>query len=108
MAGRLKNTGDEHLILELQNGDEACFTSIFKQFYSPLVLYAFRMTEDQYAAEDIIENAFISLWKKRNSLSEIRSLKSYLYTIARNGCLSWIRKNKREKSRYKMINPVEE
>jgi RNA polymerase sigma-70 factor (family 1) len=108
MAGRLKNTGDEHLILELQNGDEACFTSIFKQFYSPLVLYAFRMTEDQYAAEDIIENAFISLWKKRNSLSEIRSLKSYLYTIARNGCLSWIRKNKREKSRYKIISSIEE
>jgi RNA polymerase sigma-70 factor (family 1) len=108
MTGRPKHTDDQLLIHELQNGDEACFTSIFNQFYSPLVLYAFRITEDQYAAEDIIENAFVSLWKKRNSLSEIRSLKSYLYTIARNGCLSWIRKNKREKSRYKIISSIEE
>jgi RNA polymerase sigma-70 factor (family 1) len=96
------------LINELQCDDEACFTSIFNEFYAPLVLYAFRITEDQHAAEDIVENAFISLWNKRNSLAEIRSLNSYLYTIARNGCLSWIRKNRREKSRYKMINPVEE
>src|ERR1700722_3962338 len=108
MAKRLKNTGDEQLIVDLQNGDEACFTTIFNQFYTPLVLYAYRITEDQNAAEDIIENAFISLWKKRDSLSEIRSLKSYLYTIARNGCLSWIRKHKREKTRYKIISSVEE
>ena len=99
---------EQQLILELQNGDEACFTRIFNQFYAPLVLYAYRITDDQNAAEDIIENAFISLWNKRNSLSEIRSLKSYLYTIARNGCLSWIRKNKREKARYKIIRSIEQ
>jgi RNA polymerase sigma-70 factor (family 1) len=108
MAVKSLNPDEQQLILELQDGDEACFTSIFNQFYTPLVLYAFRITEDQNAAEDIIENAFISLWKKRNSLSEIRSLKSYLYTIAKNGCLSWIRKNKREKSRYKIISSIEE
>lgn len=108
MAGKSFYTEGQFLIYDLQNGDEACFTSIFNQFYAQLVLYAYRITNDQVAAEDIIENAFISLWNKRNSLSEIRSLKSYLYTIARNGCLSWIRKNKREKSRYKIISSFEE
>ena len=108
MEAKSLHPDEQQLILELQNGDEACFTSIFNQFYAQLVLYAYRITNDQNAAEDIIENAFISLWNKRNSLSEIRSLKSYLYTIARNGCLSWIRKNKREKSRYKIISSVEE
>src|SRR5580704_4345040 len=98
MAGKSFNTDERHLIYDLQNGDEAFFTSIFNQFYAPLVLYAYRITDDQNAAEDIVENAFINLWKKRSSLSEIRSLNSYLYTIARNGCLSWLRKNKREKS----------
>ena len=108
MAASSVIQNERKLINELQSGDEACFTSIFNQFYAPLVLYAFRITDDQNAAEDIVENAFISLWNKRNSLSEIRSLNSYLYTIARNGCLSWMRKNKREKLRYKIISSVEE
>jgi RNA polymerase sigma-70 factor (family 1) len=108
MAGRSKHTDDQHLICELQNGDEACFTSIFNQFYAPLVLYAYRITDDQVAAEDIIENAFINLWNKRHTLSEIRSLKSYLYAIARNGCISWIRKNNRDISRNNSIPTLEE
>ncbi|HWY33543.1 MAG TPA: sigma-70 family RNA polymerase sigma factor, partial [Nitrosopumilaceae archaeon] len=108
MSGRPKLTGDQHLICELQNGDEACFTTIFNQFYAPLVLYAYRITNDQSAAEDIVENAFINLWNKRHILSEIRSLKSYLYAIARNGCISWIRKNKRDISRNNEISAIEE
>ncbi len=69
MAARSKYQDEQILIIELQNGDEACFTSIFNKFYAQLVLYAYRITDDQNAAEDIIENAFISLWNKRNSLS---------------------------------------
>ena len=108
MAGRLKHVNDRYLIRDLQKGEESGFIAIFYEFYSPLVLYTYRITNDQAAAEDIVEEAFIRLWIKRDSLSEIHSLKSYLYTIARNGCLSWIRKNKRENAHFKTITSIEE
>jgi RNA polymerase sigma-70 factor (family 1) len=108
MAGRSKHGDNQYLIRELQKGNEAGFTSIFNQFYASLVLYTYRITDDQAAAEDIVEETFIRIWNKRDSLSEIHSLKSYLYTIARNGCLSWIRKNKRENAHFKTITSIEE
>jgi len=108
MARRLSYGSDQYLIRELRKGKEEGFSVLFNQLYAPMVLYACRFTEDQAAAEDIVEDAFINLWKKRDTISEIHSIKSYLYTIARNGCLSWIRKNKRENARNKTVFAAEE
>ncbi len=72
------------------------FSKFFLEFYPSLVLFSFRITDNQAAAEDIAEDSFITIWNKRKSLSEVNSLKSYLYTIARNRSFSWIRKNKQE------------
>jgi RNA polymerase sigma-70 factor (family 1) len=99
MAVRSKNSNLSYLMKDLQKGDECGFTIIFNEYYTQLVLYAYRITDDHAAAEDIVEEAFISLWNKQGSLSEINSLKSYLYAITRNGSLSWIRKNKRQTAR---------
>jgi RNA polymerase sigma-70 factor (family 1) len=108
MAARSKHMNDRYLINYLQNGKESDFTVIFNEFYTPLLLYACRFTENQAVAEDIVEEAFIGLWNKRDSISEILSLKSYLYTVTRNGCLSWIRKNKRENVINRTASVLEE
>jgi RNA polymerase sigma-70 factor (family 1) len=108
MAARSDFQDDQHLMHVLHQGDEAGFTTLFNQFYAQLTLYAYRITDDQAAAEDIIEDAFVNLWNKRDSILGIRSLKSYLYTAARNGCISWIRKNKRENARYCIISSTKE
>lgn len=82
------------------------FTSLFNEHYAALVVYALKITNDQAAAEDIAEETFIKFWKKSESETEILSQKSYLFTITRNGCLTWVRKNKAENARYKSI-PIE-
>ena len=107
MAGRLKNSNEEDLIRKLREGGEEVFAEIFKEWYTPLVLNAYRITDNQSAAEDIAEDAFIKLWEKRDSFSEIHSLKSYLYTMTRNAALTWLEKNKREKLRYNKLSAME-
>ena len=104
MAGRLKNNNEEDLIRKLREGGESAFEEIFKEWYAPLVLNAYRITDNQSAAEDIAEDAFIKLWEKRDTFSEIHSLKSYLYTMTRNASLNWLEKNKCEKGRYHKLS----
>ncbi len=93
---------------DLQKEDEIRFTATFNEYYTQLILYAYRITDDQVAAEDIVEDAFISLWNKRSSLSEINSLKSYLFTIIRNMSFTWIRKNKRQIARKQATSSISE
>jgi RNA polymerase sigma-70 factor (family 1) len=73
---------------------EAEFTNAFHQFYAPLVLFAYRITDNQAAAEDIVGDCFVQLWNKRESLPEIRSWKSFLYTIVKNSSLSSLKKKR--------------
>jgi RNA polymerase sigma-70 factor (family 1) len=105
---RSKNSNESYLMKELQKGDECGFTAIFNEYYASLILYAYRITDDHAAAEDIVEEAFISLWNKQGSISEINSLKSYIFIITRNGSLSWIRKNKRQNSRNQAASIISE
>jgi len=106
MAVRSKQGTNSDLTWDLQKGDESGFTEIFNEYYAPLILYAYRITDNHAGAEDIVEETFISLWNKRGSLSEINSLKAYLFTITRNGSLSWIRRNKRQNARNQAASSI--
>ena len=70
MALRSRHKNDRYSVHDLQTATESDFTVIFNELYAPLLLYACRFTENQAVAEDIVEEAFISLWNKRNSIQK--------------------------------------
>ena len=75
-------------------GQHECFTTVFNLLYAPLCHASVRMTLDQDASEDIVEDSFIKVWERREIFFEINVLKSYLYTTVRNASINWIRRNK--------------
>lgn len=46
-------------------------------------------------AKEITQEAFISLWEKRESIDLSKPVKTYLSTTVRNKCLNWLRDNKK-------------
>jgi RNA polymerase sigma-70 factor (family 1) len=83
----------------MQPLDEREFTKFFNEHYTKLVFYAYRITDNQAAAEDIAEDAFVNYWKKNDSQAVIKSPKSYLYTAARNASISWIKEHQSKVTR---------
>jgi len=45
-------------------------------------------------AEDIIQECFMTLWEKRNSINPEKSVESYLFVILRNRCLNYLKEIK--------------
>lgn len=66
------------------------FHRIFSIYYPRLHNFAMRFMPDPADAEDIVQDVFGKLWKRRASLSYI-SLSSLLMTMTRNGCLNFLR-----------------
>src|SRR5690606_28262069 len=64
--------------------------------YINLVIYCYNLTKDQDRAEDIVQQTFIKIWIKRNTLVIKSSLKSYLYRSVYNTFLKEYRKIKKE------------
>ncbi len=77
------------LLKRVKEGDIQAFEQLFRQYYTPLCLYASGITGRRDVAEEIIQELFYKVWKDRESLHIFRSVKSYLYAAVRNQSLQY-------------------
>ena len=75
--------------------DKETFEALFKNEFKGLCFFALRYTKDYDTAREITQEAFISLWEKRNSIDLSKPVKTYLSTTVRNKCLNWLKDNKK-------------
>lgn len=81
-----KNTplpDEEHLFRLLCNGDRNAFDQIYHTYWQKLFLYVVKVIRDKDAAEDIVQEIFVSLWQRRMEISNQSTLSGYLFTAAR-------------------------
>ncbi len=71
------------------------FKSLFKSHFSSLCAFAVSFVHDEDMAKDIVHQAFIKLWEKRDAIDMEKQVKSYLFSTVHNLCLNYIRDNKK-------------
>jgi len=85
---------DQELTALLKERDQLAFTEIYRRYWHLLYLHAFKMLNDEDQAKDVTQELFIRFWSKAADMHIKISLKSYLYIMARNSVINYIRKNK--------------
>lgn len=80
---------------KMRNGDIKAFEHLFMSLYPGMCSIADRYLNDEIQSKDIVQEAFIKLWGKREEFQDIVSVKSYLYTAVRNLCLNYIRDHRK-------------
>jgi RNA polymerase sigma-70 factor (ECF subfamily) len=70
------------------------FEALFKSHYAMLVGYARKLLHEQEQAEDVVQQLFVNLWEKRESIEVGGSWKSYLLRSTHNSCLNQIKHQK--------------
>ncbi len=84
------NDNPGHLLLALQNGDGDAFTAIYKAYWYDMFLVAYRKLRDKEAAEEIVQDIFLRLWRERDNL-HIENLNYYLFSAVRYEVIDYIR-----------------
>jgi RNA polymerase sigma factor (sigma-70 family) len=69
---------------------------LYKEYYKDLYGYIYMITLDSFDTEDVLHNVFLKAMKGLETFRGDSSLKTWLFTIARNECLNYMEKNKRE------------
>jgi RNA polymerase sigma-70 factor, ECF subfamily len=85
---------DEQLIALLQSNSNLAIDWIFRRYYPMCLKAALRILKDGYLAEDITQDVFMELWKKRDERQINIALKAYLRRSVTNRCLNYIRDQK--------------
>lgn len=79
-----KDYTDDQLAALLQTGDRLAYEAIFIRYQEILFRHAFRFLQNKNEAEDVIQDIFLTLWEKRQTLTFTSSLPAYLYSAVRN------------------------
>ena len=85
---------DIHLFKQVKKGKAQALTRLFNKYYEPLCNFAFLFLKDAKLTEEIVDDVFINIWRKRETLVIHTNPKAYLYRSTRNGVISYLRKNK--------------
>lgn len=87
------------ILEELRKGNERAFDFIFREYYKSLSQFSYSIVKEQTAAESIVQDVFIKLWERRDTIENVTNLHSYMMVMVRNQCVDFLRK---EKSSSKM------
>lgn len=82
---------EEKLFRLLCNGNKAAFDRVYQLYWQRLFLYVVKVIRDKEAAEDIVQEIFVSLWLRRDEISDQRTLSGYLFTAARFKGINYVK-----------------
>lgn len=82
---------DAALARRIKDGDRAAFEAFFHRHHAALFRYLRRRGCPGAVAEDIIQNAFVYIWRRRDAINPNKSLRGYLFTIGYSRLLNHVR-----------------
>jgi RNA polymerase sigma-70 factor, ECF subfamily len=89
-------------------GDTAAFRVLVERYGRSVFRLAFRMTGNEFDAEDVVQETFLRAYKQLGSYESRSSFSTWLYRIAANYSLDLIRSRKRHVGRRVTEGPDEE
>jgi RNA polymerase sigma-70 factor (ECF subfamily) len=91
----LPRLSDEALLSSSLEGNRVAFDILVDRYYDRLYGYLLRFLKDPEMAEDLLQETFLRVWRKRGEFRHIASFSTWIYTIAGNLARSEWRRRKR-------------
>ncbi len=89
---------DEELILEFQqNNTVKAYEILVERYKNPLTNYVFRFLGDYESCMDVVQEAFIKVYRYKDSYSSIAKFSTWIYTIAGNLARTEYQRRRRRK-----------
>jgi RNA polymerase sigma-70 factor (ECF subfamily) len=97
---------DNQLWLLIKEGDRRAFDSIYHQYAGVIFSSIYKHIPSRQDAEDLLQETFIALWEKRQTITIESSLFNYLYSMARYRTLSYMRHNAIRPVSVDLLDPL--
>ncbi len=91
---------DYVLVLRVQDGNMDAFDALVAKYKQPIVNFATRALGDPMEAQDVAQNAFVSVFKKSGRFRFGSRFSTWLFSIARNLCRNELRRRWRHRGNW--------
>lgn len=79
-------------MLRCANSDRGAFAELMVRYEIPIRRFCTGMVGDDALAADLAQDSFLRVWQHRGRYQAKNKFRAYLFTIARNLCLNWLRR----------------
>jgi RNA polymerase sigma-70 factor (ECF subfamily) len=91
---------DNDLVEGLTQGDQSCLAEIYRRHGSPAFGLAARVTGDRSAAEDVVQEVLVALWRRPERFDATRgSLRSLLLSMVHGRAVDFVRSREARRRR---------
>lgn len=93
IPGDVDKSTDARLLERIGQGDRQAFSQLYWYYQPKLVKYCARVLRDDLAqAADIVDETMFDVWRSASSFAGRSKVSTWIYSIARNKVISWLRK----------------
>jgi RNA polymerase sigma-70 factor (ECF subfamily) len=86
-----RTMSDSELIAAVKGGDAGAFDAMFLRWYPQVRKFLLSLVQNEPMADDLAQMVFMKVWIYRSRLEPSKSLRNYLFVLARNGALDVFR-----------------
>lgn len=86
------------MVIQLKEGSQLAFKQLFDRYTPRIYRFAISYLKSDVDAEELVQDVFLKLWEKRETLDEYQNIRAYIFKIAINGIY-----NLSKKKNYKQI-----
>lgn len=96
------------LIHQAKKGDEKAFKILMKKFYRSVYFLIFKIVKNEFDAEDVTIEVFTKVFYNLDMYTETHSFSTWLFKIASNHAIDFLRKQKYTKTHVNIDKPLDE
>ncbi len=85
---------ERDLLRQIAQGDEQAFDRFYELYSEPVYHYALSLLRDRMAAEEILQEVFLAVWRGAHRFREEAQVKTWLLRIAHYQAVTWLRRNR--------------
>jgi len=85
---------DKLLTTRIAEGDETAFTELFYDYLPLIKSIILKLTNEEQAVDDLVQEIFLKIWLTREQLPEIERLKNWILHLAYNQTFNWLRQKR--------------
>lgn len=94
------------IIENAKSNDELAFEILFRKYYVRLCGFANKFIANSAESEEIVQEVFLNIWKKRDQLKLDNEIRPYLFKSIQNLCFNFLEHKKVTDNYYSVIEVV--
>jgi RNA polymerase sigma-70 factor (ECF subfamily) len=91
----VEKLGDEELVEHVRTEDQEAYAEVVKRYQMKLLRYAESLVGDGQMAEDVVQEAFIKVYKNLRGFNVKKKFSSWIYRIVHNEAINELKREKR-------------